>query len=295
MPAGARCRSSVNRRRPLRARSRGTDWHQLVADLLGILAVPVGLVLFHYFGSVDLQELLTYISAAPTLHGLFGHWAVHYSGAHLLENAVGYGLFAGLAYLLAWSMDDRRWFRLSMATILLVVPALSAAVSSKAFAAVAPKLTYRSRGASAVVAAVLGLTYVLSLGVVRRNFDLRATVSIGGTSFIAVLTVLLVQSGSVPTVGALLLPGIATVVLLFDAAERIRQTGWQLDYRALLVSGSVVLGVTLVMGLAFLALFPTNPFAGTTITNVFAHAAGFVLGTVVGVWGRRYWTVYSWI
>lgn len=303
MPVAAGYPSDVTRLRygsPPRVRR--VDWPLVFADMLGIVSVPVLLIGIHVLGSARFHDLLTYTSTAPTLHGLFGHWAVHYSELHLLENAAGFLFVACLAYGLAWISDERRWFRLSMVTILLVVPALSAVVSSRGFAAVTPELAYQARGASAVVAAVVGLAYVLSLGVVRRTYDLRATLSVGGTTLIAVLTVLLVQVGSVPTRRTLALPGVAAAILVFDGGLRLwagspgPETALaDIDVCALARAGVAALLVALVMAGTFLALFPADPFLGPSITNVFAHAAGFLLGALVAAWGRRYWSVHSWI
>jgi hypothetical protein len=272
-----------------------TDPLLLVADLLVILAVPLTMAGIQFLAPAALLELLTYSSGDPSLHGLFGHWAVHYSALLLLENLAGYLVVALLGYGLAWSMSVRRWFRLSLLAILLVVPALSAIASTWAFGAVAPELVYDSRGASAVVAAVLGLCYALALGAIRRTYDLRAAISVGGAMLVVVLTGLLVRIGSPSSAVTVLLPGAVGAVLVLDVAERYVRTDVQIRPFALAYAGTVTLAVTLVMGGYFLALFPADPFAGSTVTNVYSHATGFGLGTVIGIWGARYWTTVRWV
>ena len=261
-----------------------------------ITIVPVSFVCLELFGSPNLLDVLTFSSTEPTLHGLFGHWLVHYSGLLLLENAAGYLLFASVAYIFARLLDERRWFRLALTTVLLIVPPLSAISSVWGFEVLFPGLAYRSRGASAVVAGVLGLVYVFGLGIVRRTFDLRATISLGGAIIVGTMSVLHLRIGSGPPAQALVLSGSAVAIILFDVAERRFRAGGMLPVRltSLAYAGSTLIVVFLVMTAAFLALFPADPFAGATITNVFAHATGFGLGVTIGVWGRRYWTRNSW-
>jgi hypothetical protein len=267
-----------------------------MADLALLLVVPVAFACLQLLGSSSLLDLLTFESTNQTLHGLFGHWMVHYSGLLLIENAAGFLLFGSVAYLLAWLLDERRWFRLSMVTILLVVPPLSAIVSAWGFGRLIPDLAYQSRGASAVVAAVLGLLYVFGLGVVHRVYDFRAAVSIGGAMLVGSFTVLLLQIGTGSPVRALTLAGSAVAILVFDLVERRFSAGGHLTVRVVPLAsvGSTSVAIFLIMAVAFLALFPADPFEGATITNVFAHATGFGLGVTIGVWGRRYWTADSW-
>ena len=281
----------------LKTSLRRSDWPLLLADLAGIVVVPLALAGLQFVGPPGLLDLLTFSSTEQTLHGLFGHWMVHYSGLLLLENAAGYLLFTGMAYLLAWSIDERRWFRLSVATVLVVVPPVSAFASAWGFEVVAPELAYRSRGASAVVAGVLGLVYAFGLGAICRTYDLRATISLGGAILVGALSILLLRIGAGSQSAALVLSGVAVAIVLFDATERwIRnEEGLRLQLPSLAAAGSVSIAVFLLMGLAFPALFPADPFTGTTITNVFAHATGFVLGVTIGIWGRRYWATGSWI
>lgn len=271
------------------------DWFVLTVDLLVLALVPVILGVVQFFGPESVQSLLTYDSAAVSLHGLFGHWAVHYTGQHLLDNVIGYAVIVWMAYLLAWYAGERRWFRLSTLTILVVVPAVSISASALAFEAIEPALSYTSRGASGVVAALAGLLYALSLGLFRRLTDPRGTISLGGTILIIVLTGLLVQVGSPEpvVVGGIL--GAAGLVLVLDTALRLRGRGLaEIRWRTVLVVLVVGYGVTALLYVIFLSLFPADPFGGPTITNVFSHASGFVLGTVITVWGHRYWSGDSW-
>ncbi|MEF8772690.1 hypothetical protein [Halodesulfurarchaeum sp.] len=281
---------------PKHIATRSNDWFVLAVDLLALLGVPVLLVFVQVGAPGPFQSLVTYSSQEPTLHGLFGHWTVHYSGLHLLENLTGYGVVVVMGYILAWLLQERWWFRLSMFTILLVVPPLTMMVSLLCFGAIEPGLSYTSRGASAVIAALLGLLYGLSVGFVRELVDLRAAISIGGAMLILALTGLLSQIGSPsPVVFWGLLSAVA-IILVLDSGVRLRHGSLSaVRWPAIGMIAVVGYGVTMAMFLVFGGLFPADPFAGDTITNVFSHAAGFALGAIITFWGHRYWTGDSWV
>ncbi|MFB6109815.1 MAG: hypothetical protein ABEJ60_02925 [Halodesulfurarchaeum sp.] len=282
---------------------RPIEWTILALDAAILLAVPVALAAIQFGGSPALHRLLTFDSDQPTLLGWVGHWAVHYSSPLLLANLLGYALVAGVGYPLAWAMGERWWFRLSLGAVLLAVPPLSAAASDLAFARIAPGLTYTARGASAVVAGLLGVLAVLFLGRLEQRYDTRAAVVGGGALFVGVLTGLLVHLGSPARAEVVTFLGAVGLIVGFDLALRLREgdagtsepslrqrIGWQRLGWTLLV-GVVVFVVTLAMAVA---LFPADPFAGPRITNVFGHAMGLATGAVIACWGRRYWSSRSW-
>lgn len=275
------------------------DWQILALDAAILLTVPLALVAIQFAGSPALHQLLTVDSEQVTLLGWIGHWAVHYSTGLLLANLLGYALVVGVAYGLAWAQEERWWFRLSAGAILLVVPSAATLGSDLAFAHLRPGLTYTARGASAVVAGLLGLLAVLFLGLLERRYDTRAAVVGGGFLTVGVLLSLLVRVGSPSraTIGGVL--GALALVLGFDITMRLRkgihEAHTRINWRRLggtLLAGAVVFVVTLSIAVA---LFPADPFHGSQITNVFGHAAGFLVGALIALWGRRYWSPRSWV
>jgi hypothetical protein len=275
------------------------DWQILALDAAILLAVPIALVAIQLGGSPALHQLLTVDSEQVTLLGWIGHWTVHYSTDLLLANLVGYLLVTGVAYGLAWTQGERWWFRLSVGAILFVVPSAATLGSELAFAHLRPGLTYTARGASAVVAGLLGLLAVLFLGLLERRYDTRAAVVGGGLVTVSVLLSLLVRVGSPSraTIGGVL--GALALVLGFDIAMRLRQAIHEAHSRinwpklgGTLLAGAVVFVVTLSIAVA---LFPADPFQGGRIINVFGHAAGFLVGALIALWGRRYWSQRSWV
>lgn len=272
------------------------DWFVLTGDILALLSLPVILGVLQFFAPENLLSLLTYSTEGTTLHGLFGHWSVHYTIPHFLDNVKGYFLLAWMGYVLAWGIRERWWFRLSVLAILVVVPSISMVLSTWGFGAIEPGLTYTSRGASAVVAALLGLLYVLFLGFLNRIYDTRAMGSVGGTVLILVLTGLLWSLGS-PSTGLLgVILGSAGTILLLDVSARLWKTGLStVRWRYIGLTAVVGCGVAAVLLVFFVGLFPPDPFGGETITNVFSHAAGLVLGVLIAFWGHRYWTGNSWL
>ncbi|MDR5656844.1 hypothetical protein RH831_06585 [Halodesulfurarchaeum sp. HSR-GB] len=277
---------------------RHVDFTILGLDVAGLLVIPLTLSLIHFAGSEALLASLTHSADATTLQGLFGHWAVHHSTAHLVENLVGYGLVAGVAYGIAWLIRERWWFRLSGVAILLVVPPGSALVSDLAFGWLSPSLSYAARGVSAVVAAMLGLLYVLFLGFLHREFDRRVAISVGGNVLIGTLVGLLWVVGDPPWTTVIGILGAGVAVLLFDVGSRIRsEQDRQRPVDRWPRAGTTAL-LTTVVGTVLLtsaiALVPADPFAGPAISNVYAHVTGFGLGGTIGGWGHRYWTARSW-
>lgn len=281
------------------------DWLVLGLDagvglFVGVLTIAV------HFGGPDLQLLLTYDSTRPSLFALVGHWVVHQSGKHLGGNLLGYGIVVSIGYVIAWRIRERRWFRLSVLAILIVVPSGSALVSAVAFERLIEGFAYQSRGASAVVAALGGLLFVTFLGAVRRRFDPRATITVGGV--VAVIALLsLLSAVSSPSASTLALLGGAVLLIGgIDLGKRVcsqyrvdGMAGLGVQMRANLASlGELTIlavGVTTVLSWLLIGLFPADPFSGPTITNVISHASGLVIGLIIPFWGHRYWTRQSWL
>ncbi|MFB6122473.1 MAG: hypothetical protein ABEJ78_03335 [Haloferacaceae archaeon] len=262
-----------------------------LVELAFIGGIPL-LVFVGGFAPAALNAVLTVHSDSITLGALFGHWLVHFSRLGATQNAVGLvtaGLFAGG---LALAQGDSRWFRFSYATLLVVVPVATVVVD----ALVLPMLlggAYRTRGASAIVAAVLGIGFAAVVRYVCRSVDVRGAVTAGGVVIVGSLLVVLDRSG-VGDRPIALLGSLLAVVVMGDVVARIRAKGQLQISTGALTVWLVILVSSIVLATAFVFLFPANPFAGPTITNVLSHASGFVGGTVIGVWGYRYWAADSW-
>ena len=281
---------------PRRIEFRPVDWVVLTVDLLVLVGIPLALISLHTLAPEWVHTLLTYRSDESTLHGLFGHWAVHYSDQHLLENLTGYGLVVLMGSVLAWALQEHRWFWLSVVTILLVVPPFSMLVSSVGFGTINPGMEYTSRGASAIVAALLGLLYVVAIESVRRVVDLRAAIAVGGTMLILSLSGLLHQVGSASLSVSIAILGPTVGILVLDVLARFRDGSLAaVRWGSIGLLAIIGFGVTVLMVVIIGGLFPADPFAGETLTNVFSHASGFIIGTVIAIWGRRYWTGDSWV
>ncbi|MFW5900646.1 MAG: hypothetical protein ACOCTH_02595 [Halodesulfurarchaeum sp.] len=157
-------------------------------------------------------------------------------------------------------------------------------------------MEYTSRGASAIVAALLGLRYVMAIDFVRRVVDLRAAITVGGTMLTLSLSGLLHQIGSPsPPVFIGILGTVAGMLLLHGLARFRDGSPGPVRWRSSGLLALIGAGVTILMFVIFSALFPTDPFSGGTVTHVFSHASGFILGTVNPIWGHRYWTSDSWV
>lgn len=276
-------------------RSSLVEGRRLVASFLPELTLIAGIPLIVLLVGLlpeTFGDTLTVQSDAITMGALFGHWLVHFSRLGAAQNAAGLfvaGIFAGGVAL---PQGDRRWFRLAYPTVVVAVPVVTVVVD----ALVLPMILgggYRTRGASAIVAAVLGIGFAGVVRYVDRTVDVRAGVTAGGIVLVGSLLVVLASSG-VGIRAIAVLGSLVAIVAAGDVLARIRTDGRPPSTVTGTRVGLLIVVSVVVLAPSFLFLFPGNPFGGPGVTNVVAHATGFVVGTVIGVWGYRYWAPDSW-
>ncbi len=184
-----------------------------------------------------------------------------------------------------------RWFRFSFLWYLTAVPI--AVGLTGAWLVGGPVTT---RGFSGVVSAFAGFGLVGVAVVLEDAYGaprwLARDVAAAFTVVLAAEITWLVTGGIEPTIGAVLLAGLALTLLPVALAGVRRglpadRAGW------VRLGGGVLTAVLLgVLVLVFVVgLFPTDFAAGPSVTNVLGHYLGLVYGAIVAAWGYRYWAV----
>jgi len=251
-----------------------------VSDAVGLVAIGGVLVAIHFLVPVGIQERLAFD------HGQFTPWSlltaayVHNSTQHLLNNLGGYGVGATIAYILCVGQDRRRWFWMTIAGFLLVLPVLVSLASYVTFQALGIEPT--TRGFSGVVAGFAGFILVALARHIGDRYGASVGQSVGQGVFLILLGEIAIIYTGVPSliVSSLLVVGL---VLSFGSLGlRGLRRDWDPDERTELVLEGVFAGLVVVLLIVFVrALFPTTLVQGGTTTNIVSHGLGFIFGAVV--------------
>jgi len=253
-----------------------------VVDLIALAVPPVVLVAVFALPETARRSLaFAYID--PTLLSAFSAHYVHLETNHLLGNLAGYGLLAGVGYLLAALSGRRRLFFTAFATYLGAFPfalsALNLAVPRNAI----------GFGFSGINMALAGLLPILWYCYARDRFAPSASVTALPAVFFALVGWIALLALPVSTEGnglAGLAIGVAgaLLALLYAASsdlrlprslrERARAVASRPGYGDLLAVGALVTVGYPIVG------FPANPSGGGNVVNLYVHLLGFCLGFI---------------
>lgn len=265
----------------------------VAADLLGLGLVAALLAAIHFVVPPSIQAEFVFRQSLERPETLLTAAYLHLSDEHLYGNLVGYALAAAYTYVLCLGAGQRRWFRFTTLSVLLVLPALVNLTSMVAWRALYAGVDLPpSRGFSGVVAGFGGFLAVALLVSLRQSYG-RQTVAYAGQFVLLVVLgeLLVIYAGSPPVVGGLLLAlGIGLVAVglghhAYPGGVPGDRDGWL----ALLASALEVILVLVVLSGLVYGLFPVELVEDGALTNVFAHLSGLVWGAVVSGWGYRYW------
>jgi membrane associated rhomboid family serine protease len=282
----------------------------VAADLTAIAAVGVVLLAVHVLLPAGTQNHLafdhsafapeTLFSSAETFFAFEGSGSftlhdsqfdnlltaayVHAGFEHLLSNLGGYLSLSLITYLVCLQADRRRWFRRTFPLFLVVLPVAVNLTSYAILETRFPGASPVSRGFSGVVAGFGGFLLTAVAVHLRTNYSRETVFFVGQFAVLLLLGELLwiyaeritvLEGGAVAGGLALAISGIVSRAqgASFDD-DHYRQVGFDLLYVGLVLA----LLVWLVYG-----LFPADPIAHGTFTNVFAHGAGFVEGGLLAV------------
>ncbi|WP_435180300.1 hypothetical protein [Halorussus sp. AFM4] len=254
----------------------------VAADLATIAAVGVALVGVQVLLPAAVRDGLAFDHAAFDLHTLLTAAYVHADAGHLLSNLGGYVSLSVVTYLVCLHADRRAWFRRTFPAFLVVLPVAVNLTSYVLLEARFPATAPVSRGFSGVVAGFGGFLLVAVAVHLRRTYSRETVFFVGQFAVLLLFGELLWIYAARVTVleGAAVTGGLALAVSGIVSRTRgrtygdahFRQVGLDLLYVGLVLA----LLVWLVYG-----LFPADPVAHGTFTNVFAHGAGFVEGGVL--------------
>jgi hypothetical protein len=251
----------------------------VAADLAAIAVVALVLVGVEVLLPAAVHARLAFDHAALAPHTLLTAAYVHADLAHLLSNLGGYVSLAVVTYLVCLQADRRAWFRRTLPVFLLVLPVAVNLTSYAILETRFPGASPVSRGFSGVVAGFGGFL-LAAVGVhLRRTYSRETVFFVGQFALLLLFGELLwIYAGGVSLLeGAAVGTGLALSISGLLSRTRGRtygddhyqQVGFDLLYLGLVFA----LLVWLIYG-----LFPADPTADGTFTNIFAHGAGFVEG-----------------
>ena len=254
-------------------------------DAAVVLGVAGVLLAVHYLVPRSVAADLAFRHRRVVSPTLLTAAYVHVSDAHLLGNLAGYLTGSVMAYVLCLQTGHRRWFHHTFAVLVVVLPVAVNVANYIAFAVAFPRTLPLSIGFSGVTAGFAGFTFVAFVGFLATRYD-RFSVFLASQAVVLGLLaeVHYIYAGRVsPAVWTLL--GAAATAL---AVQRVRAGGWGVPRTRSALGRTLDAAVPVVLVLAVLsyfvyALFPADVVTGDTVTNVFAHAVGFVLGASAAV------------
>ena len=251
----------------------------VLGDFAAVAAVGVVLVAVQFLLPETVHDRLAFDHDVFAPATLLTAAYVHAGTTHLFSNLGGYLSLATVTYLVCLTAHRRAWFRRTFLAFLVVLPVAVNLTSYVLLEARFPGASPVSRGFSGVVAGFGGFLLV-AVGVhLRRTYSRETAFFAGQFALVLLLGELLwIYAGRIGVLeGAAVVVGLALAVsgivsrtrgISFDG-DHYRQVGLDLLYVSLVLA----LLVWLVFG-----LFPADPVAHGTFTNIFAHGAGFVEG-----------------
>ncbi|UPW02256.1 hypothetical protein M0R88_09230 [Halorussus gelatinilyticus] len=251
----------------------------VAADLAAIAVVALVLVGVEVLLPAAVHARLAFDHAALEPATLLTAAYVHADFGHLLSNLGGYVSLALVTYLVCLHADRRSWFRRTLPVFLLVLPVAVNLTSYVILETRFPGASPVSRGFSGVVAGFGGFLLAAVSVHLRRTYSRETVFFVGQFAVLLLLGELLwIYAARVTLLeGALVGTGLALAVSGIVSRTRGRTYGddhyQQVGFDLLYVGLVLALLVWLVYG-----LFPADPTADGTFTNVFAHGAGFVEG-----------------
>ncbi|MFB6083018.1 MAG: hypothetical protein ABEJ94_02095 [Halorientalis sp.] len=260
----------------------------VVRDLGLIVAVAALLVWIHVALPPTVKTRLALRHEAVDPLSLYTSAFVHLDLGHLLSNVAGYVAAALVAYGLCVQVGDRRWFRVTFVGFLLVLPIAVSLTSYAVIGLLYPGIEPVSRGFSGVGAGFAGFVFVALLASLNRLYGYR----VAGYAGLAIWLLLLFEVYFIYVRDVTLLVGGLFVV------------GWGACVRGIVESStrSAILprsrlellqlaqtALVVVLLSSFVSvLFPPEIVNDGAVTNVFAHAAGFLYGIAGAAATARY-------
>lgn len=265
-------------------------------DAAAIALVPTVLAAIHFFVPQPTQLDLAFQYDFSKPWTLLTASYVHASDAHLLGNVVGYLVATLLAYQLCIEADRRRWFHRTFVAFLFVLPVLVNVADYYILTSTYPGVKPVSQGFSGVAAGFAGFVFVALLVSMRTAYDRETVFFTAQLVLLLLLTELLVIYDGIPrpTVLGVISVGVVTALWMLAGGVSATIERSTSEWKSIGVDAVRVGLVLLVLSYFVFLLFPSDVIADGSFTNIFAHAAGFVLGGVVSGIGYASTTFRGW-
>lgn len=261
----------------------------VVIEIGAFLSISALLLLVHATVGKGTAVNHYFYPATPTLIDAWTAALLHSSWEHAISNSFAYVITILTTYLIFYRWGRRRLMWVLFCVILVTTPPVvnfsNVIVYRDFLGVVTPEMNMK--GFSGVVSAFLGVLWA-SVGFYTNH---RTNSGIG--YWVVFVAYLLIGAGFLITYGAAL--SIAIIVALVTttgfllAGHRLRSSFGDLSSRRILqvmkTESDVLLMIWCIpVGLALvLGLFPAEPGAGDTMTNIVAHMAGLAWGFLITV------------
>lgn len=245
------------------------------------LLIPLGLAAIHFLLPESLRDVMVFDHSEFSIITLWTSAFVHLDFGHLLSNLVGY--IAGIVpTLVLFTYQKRhRVFRRILFVFLVTFPPLIAISNYAIFQFGLQAENAATRGFSGVIAAIFGLLFAAVLEVIWEQASWKETFGIGASVLLLSMIGILIRGGSLTlemlglgVFGVLLS---LSLVVSLDALRHPIATAREYWLEMLLVPYCVAVLVVFIP-----LLFPINWIQDGSITNIFGHGIGLLLGFLGG-------------
>lgn len=249
-----------------------------IVDSLLIGVISIVLTGIHFFIPAGIQSQLAIDYSQFNLTELFTSAYVHHNNSHLWSNVSGFVAAATVANFLCRMTDERRWFHLSLGTLLLISPILVTFTSYSVITHYNPSMTGTGRGFSGVAAGFAGFVFVALVVLLADAYSVTTAQYIGQAVILGLLAeVAFIYGGG----NRIRLVGLALGGVMLSVWWAVNngtwpgsQDAWKKRTAEALFIGSVVM----LLGVFVYSLFPAQIANGDATTNIIAHGVGFVYG-----------------
>lgn len=249
----------------------------IIGGVVTIGLVAAFLVMVHVLLPDGAQQ---FAESAPAENPLTAYPAsvFHLSDAHLYGNVGGFLFVALLTYMLCLRMVAVRWFYLTAAALVALVPVSTYLLMYGPIEAVAGDVPLLV-GFSGVVSAFVGFSFLAFLAALRLVYEPRSVLLVGGFSLFSAVSVLLWIHG----LGESIVFAIASVALFvaFVSERRLGRANSAGKWRAVvgdIVAAGVIGG--LYAGLS-IGIVPQSEFG--VVYSVLGHLVGLASGFVIAL------------
>lgn len=256
---------------------------RVIREVAFLLSIPIALILIHAIVPRSLAEEFYFYPWSPETWTAWTAAIFHSSWEHVLGNSVAYGLAMFGIYSVFAAWDRRKFMWVVFGVLLLTTPAVTGlmnVVVLREYVGVVGPAT-NMKGFSGIVSALVGML-VAVLGVYgneRSGTSLGYSLYFGVFLLVAGVLAFLFGSslGKLVQMGFLVLVGFGLIAYqVHRSFDGIEGAVRRLDFNSPVVL-NVGVGIVIVVGM-LLIMFPANPAAGDSMTNVVSHFAGLVYG-----------------